>query len=58
MPVSQTSTIEQRMDHFPAKSPGQNAGAQERALRRKAFLITAVGALMMVLAVLDDWLAV
>jgi len=46
------------MDRFPAKPPGEDAGAEERALRRKAILLTAVGALLIVLAVLDDWPAV
>jgi hypothetical protein len=47
------------MDLSPLRPPpGENLGAEERALRRKGIVLAVIGALLMALAVLDGWPAV
>jgi hypothetical protein len=53
--VPRTPKINQRMDHYPAQPSGENLGAEEKTLRRKGIVLAVVGALLIVLAVLDGW---
>jgi len=43
------------MDHYPAQPSGENLSAEEKTLKRKGIVLAVVGALLIVLAVLDGW---
>jgi hypothetical protein len=43
------------MDRSHVRHPGEDFGAEERAPRRRGIILTVVGALLMILAVLDGW---
>ena len=53
--VPRAPKINQRMNHYPAQPSGENLGAEEKTLRRKGIVLAVVGALLIVLAVLDGW---
>jgi hypothetical protein len=43
------------MEHYPVQTSGENLGVEEKTLRRKGIVLAVVGALLIVLAVLDGW---
>lgn len=55
MVVLRARTIGWYMDRSPIHSPDENLGAEGKVLRRKGFVLAVIGALLMVLAVLDGW---